>query len=150
MRPLDVVVGAACGVATQLLVLPVLYWPVLRLTGQDYDDVEAAARKLADSATGAVGVTLFVLMACLFAPVAEELLYRGLLLRSSGWTAPAALGVTTVIFACSHLQGLQLPGLVVFGLVAGILAQRTGRLAPAIAAHVAFNTTSVVGLLWHR
>ncbi len=49
--------------------------------------------------------------------------------------------------ALSHLQLLQLPGLVLAGAVFGVLAHRSGRLGPAIAAHVAFNMVTVVALL---
>jgi membrane protease YdiL (CAAX protease family) len=37
--------------------------------------------------------------------------------------------------------------LFVFGLVAALLATRTGRLGPGIWAHVAFNLTAVISLL---
>lgn len=149
-RPIDVPLGIVAGVGAQLLILPAIYWPILRLFGEDYGAVEREARRLAASATGTVQTVLFVLMASLIAPVVEELLYRGLMLRSSGWSSRVALVVTAVVFGLAHVQGLQLPGLIVFGLIAGILAQRTGRLTPAVVAHVAFNTTSVIQLLARR
>jgi len=150
VTPLDVVVGAVVGVGVQLVVLPLLYWPLLELLGEDYDAVEREAQKLADASAGTVGTVLFVLMASLVAPLVEELLYRGLLLRSDGWAPDVALAVTTVVFAASHLQLLQFPGLAVFGLAAGLVARRTGRLGPAMVAHIAFNTTTVVQLLLAR
>ena len=48
--------------------------------------------------------------------------------------------------AAMHLEALQFLGLFVFGLVAGVLAHRTGRLGPSVAAHVGFNVTTVVTL----
>ena len=56
--------------------------------------------------------------------------------------------VSSVIFAASHFQLIQFPGLLVFGLVAVAAFHRTGRLATAIWAHVGFNLTTVVLLLW--
>ena len=51
--------------------------------------------------------------------------------------------ITAVLFALVHFQALQLPGLILFGLVAGYLANRYGRLGPAIFAHVGFNGAAV-------
>jgi len=63
--------------------------------------------------------------------------------------AAAALVVTAVVFAAMHFQPLQFLGLAAFGLVAGLLAQRTGRLGPAILAHIAFNAVAVAQLhIW--
>ncbi len=50
-------------------------------------------------------------------------------------------------FGLVHFQLLQLPGLIVAGILFGILAHRAGRLGPAIAAHVTFNMVTVVALL---
>jgi membrane protease YdiL (CAAX protease family) len=44
-----------------------------------------------------------------------------------------------VLFAVSHNQLITLPALTVFGVVAGVLAVRTGRLGPSIFLHVGFN-----------
>ena len=53
----------------------------------------------------------------------------------------------SLVFAGSHFQLLPFPGLLAFGIVAGIVAHRTGRLGPAIALHVGFNLTTVVAQL---
>ena len=49
--------------------------------------------------------------------------------------------------AASHFQLVQLPGLFVFGVIAAVVFQRTGRLGTAIWTHVGFNATTVVLLL---
>ena len=51
------------------------------------------------------------------------------------------------MFGATHFQLLQLPGLVLAGALFGVLAYRSGRLGPAIVAHVAFNMVTVVSLL---
>jgi membrane protease YdiL (CAAX protease family) len=61
-----------------------------------------------------------------------------------------ALIVSAVLFALAHFQVLQFPGLVLFGMVAGYLAQRSGRLGPAIFAHMGFNAATVVVLISER
>jgi membrane protease YdiL (CAAX protease family) len=59
----------------------------------------------------------------------------------------AAIGVTALVFGISHGELLQLPGLVLAGLVFGYLAFRTGRLGASIACHLAFNLVATVPLL---
>jgi hypothetical protein len=143
----DVPIGLVVGALTQAVLVPLLYLPLLRFLDDDLD-VSAPARSLTERATG-VGVVLLILVVAVGAPVVEELFYRGLLLRSlERRLGPApALWVSAILFGLSHFQLLQLPALVMFGLVAGWLAQRRGRLGPAIWAHVAFNAWTVAFLL---
>ena len=143
-RPRDAV-GVAIGFACQVVVIPVLYLLIQLVTGKL--DVEGPARELADRAHGA-GFVVLALLVVLGAPVAEELFFRGLLLRSAErrFGMRWALAISSVAFAASHFQLVQFPGLALVGLVFGILVVRTGRLGPAIAAHIAFNATAVVSL----
>ena len=143
-RPWDAV-GLAIGAACQVVLIPLLYLLIQLLTGEL--DVEGPARELADRAHGAGFVVLAVLVV-FGAPVAEELFFRGLVLRATErrWGTGWALAVSSITFAASHFQLVQFPGLALVGLVFGILVVRTGRLGPGIAAHVAFNATAVVSL----
>ena len=146
---LDVPLGLVLGILTQLVVLPLLYIPLLELTGTDQDDLSAPARQLADRAGSLPSWVLFAVLVGICAPIVEELFYRGLFLRSltkRGLGPAAAVVVSSVVFAGVHLQSLQFPGLLVFGLVAATLSIRTGRLGPAIWAHIGFNLTTVVVL----
>jgi uncharacterized protein len=147
LRASDVPIGLVAGAVTQALLVPLLYVPIFRLLGDDLD-VSGPARSLTDRATG-VGVVLLVLVVAIGAPVVEELFFRGLLLRAlERRLGPApALWLSAVLFGLSHFQLLQLPALVLFGLVAGLLAQRRGRLGPAVCAHLAFNAWTVAVLL---
>ena len=63
---------------------------------------------------------------------------------------PVALVVSALIFAGIHFELLLLPGLFVAGLLFGYLAQRSGRLGPAIFAHIGFNAATIVALAWSR
>ena len=148
-RPLDLPVGFALGVFTQAVLVPLLYVPVSLF--RDID-VSSNARDVTDAASG-LGIAALALVVAVGAPIAEELFFRGLLLRSldrrlgRGW----ALVGSAVVFGVSHLQGIELPALIMFGLIAGHLAQRTGRLGPSIAAHVGFNAWTLfvlVALHW--
>lgn len=148
-RALDVPVGLLLGIVTQLVVLPVVYLPILWLTGTDSDELSAPARELADRAGTPLGWIVFALVVGVGAPVVEELFYRGLFLRAltkAGAGTVAAVVASSVVFAAVHLQLLQFPGLAIFGLLAAVLTVRTGRLGPAIWAHVGFNLTTVVVL----
>ncbi len=145
----DLPVGIALGVATQYLVLPVVYWPIFRLLDTDAEELGQSAKDLAETAAGVSGGTaLFLLMAAVFAPIAEEVMYRGVLLRGverRGW--PIAILGTSLVFAALHFQPLQFVGLFVIGAVCALGAARSGRLSLAIVIHVAFNAATAIPLV---
>jgi len=139
--------GLPLGVATQLVLVPVVYLPLRAVWPATFraDDVEQRARELADSAQG-VGVVLLVLAVVVGAPLVEELVYRGLLhgafTRCLGrWQGTV---VVAVWFAVVHFQPIEIPGLLVVGLVLGACATLTGRLGMGVVAHLAFNLTGLL------
>lgn len=146
-RPVDLA-AFPLGVALQAVVVPALYWPLLRLLDRTAGDVESEARELTDAASGA-GIAVLVVIVCIGAPFAEELFFRGLLLRAveKRWSLAVAVVASTVVFGLSHFQGIQLPALLLFGAVAGVLTVRTGRLGPAILCHAGFNAWTLFLLL---
>ena len=84
------------------------------------------------------------------APLAEELLYRGLLQSmirqhtSSPW--PAIL-LTSAVFAASHFGQCQdMPALFVLAVALGYNYERTGRLVAPILLHALFNAA----MIWVR
>lgn len=145
----DIGVGLAAGVASQLVMIPLLYLPI-QLLGGDLD-VSEKAREVTDLGSGA-GLALLAVCIVVGAPIAEELFFRGLLLRSverrhgPRW----AVGASAVAFGLTHFQPVQLLGLVAFGVVLGVLTRRAGRLGPALVAHMAFNATTVALLVATR
>lgn len=148
--PRDMWRGAGVGVVVQLVAIPLLYWPILELLDRDVSDLEGPAREMTDRAAGPIGVLLLVLIVGVGAPIVEEIFYRGLFqgaLLKRGLPPAAAIAINASVFGLSHGQVLQLPALVLFGAAAGILAYRSGRLGPAITAHVAFNMVTVISLL---
>jgi membrane protease YdiL (CAAX protease family) len=138
-RPRDVPLGIALGAACQL-VLPVVYAPILWLFNLDPSDVSRDANKLADKATGGA-ILLLVVMVAVVAPLAEELMFRGLLQLSleRRMRASWAILVQALVFAILHFQLVPLPGLFLFGVFLGYLAHRTGRLGLNICTHMGFN-----------
>lgn len=150
VRGRDVWRGGLVGAGLQIVALPLLYWPLLELLDKASSDLEGPAREMTDRADGPLGVLLLVLIVGVGAPIVEEVFYRGLFQRAllkRGLPPAAAIGINAVVFGASHGQLLQLPALVLFGVAAGVLAHRSGRLGPAITAHVAFNLVTVVALL---
>lgn len=146
---LDAVVGLVIGLVAQLVLLPLIYIPILELSGRNRTELSAPARELASRAGNNAGWVLFALIVGLGAPLVEEMFYRGLFLRSlrkRGMGDALSVVVSATVFAAVHFQTLQFPGLLVFGLIAGWLALHYGRLGPAIWAHVGFNMTTVVVL----
>lgn len=146
-RAVDVPAGLLLGILLQAVAVPLLYLPFWWAI--DFDDVAAEARALTDKASDPIGVVLLVLIVVAGAPVVEELFFRGLLYRSieNKWGAVWAIVGSALVFGLVHFQLLQLPGLVMFGLVTALLVHRTKRLGPAIWAHVGFNGYTVVALL---
>jgi hypothetical protein len=149
VRRWDPLAGAGLGIGTQFVLVPLLYLPIFSIFDVSVEELEEPARGLTDRATDPVGVILLVLIVGIGAPIVEEIFYRGLLQRSIAhrfgvW--PGIVG-SALVFGLSHFQVLQLPALVVLGVVLGYVTERTGRLGPAIFAHVAFNLITVVFLV---
>ena len=149
-RPIDVPVGVAAGLGAQLILAPLLSWPVLELSGKSVAELERPARELADRAQGLGGTTALILLAVICAPIAEELFFRGLVLRAfeKRFGVVWAVVATAVVFGATHFQPLQFLALAGAGAVFSVLAVRFDRLGPAIIAHMAFNAVTVINLLW--
>ena len=145
---IDLPLGLAVGVACQLLVIPLIYWVVERISpGQDVGEV---ARRVIDEAEDPISTAVVVISTTVAAPVVEEIYYRGLTLRAAEKRfGPAwALAGTSAFFAVTHFTPIVWPGILVFGVVLGVLAQRTNRLGASIFAHIGFNLTTLLVLLF--
>lgn len=147
VAPRDLV-ALPLGVATQLLVVPLVYLPLRELWPDTFNSerLSETAGDLVERAGGGLTLAALFLAVCLVAPVVEELVYRGLLQgalmpavgRTGGWLIASAL------FALIHFRPVEYPGLFAAGLVFGGCLALTGRLAPAIMSHLAFNVTGLL------
>lgn len=138
---LDPLIGLGVGVILQLVAVPLVSWPVNLLWD---GDISEPARSSLESVTS--GRWILVVAIAAAAPIIEELYFRGLLLRSINRKVHdgIAVAVSAVVFAATHFQAAQFPGLLVVGLALATLVRRFGRLGPAVAAHAAFNSTAVM------
>jgi membrane protease YdiL (CAAX protease family) len=82
----------------------------------------------------AVGVAAVMLV--LVAPVAEELIFRGLGFAAFG---QVAVPVTSLLFALAHGLPALLVEVAVAGLVLAEIRRRTGSVLPGMGVHMAFN-----------
>lgn len=90
------------------------------------------------------GVLLFVtaVSVIVFAPVVEELLFRGMLLPAfRRWMRlwPAIL-ITGAIFAITHYYPIVIPPIFALGVLLAYVTDRTGSIVPAMVAHASFNS----------
>lgn len=104
---------------------------------------------------GLWGLAFAIVSACLLAPLAEELLYRGVLFRTF-WkrlgVLPAAV-ISSGVFAVLHFyDGYGLASVAVFGLACAMLYAATGSLTSAICLHVLYNSSIKIPewLIYHR
>lgn len=88
------------------------------------------------------------LLAAVLAPVCEEATFRGWLLTTLRTRLPtgAAIVVSAVLFAATHLDPVRFLALVALACVFGWLAWRAGSLWPAIIAHGVNNALGVVAV----
>ncbi|BEP34201.1 hypothetical protein GmRootV59_11740 [Variovorax sp. V59] len=93
-------------------------------------------------ADGSIAATLAV---CLMAPLLEEMLFRGIvlrgfLLRYSRWQAIVG---SALLFGAAHLNIYQFVVGLVMGTVLGWLYERSRSLIPCIALHAAYNSGTI-------
>lgn len=91
---------------------------------------------------------LVFLSAVLLAPIAEELLFRGLLVPHLGRALPAftAIYVSALLFGLLHVShGVMLVGPMVLGVVLGWAHLRSRGLTALILLHMSFNAFAVLG-----
>jgi membrane protease YdiL (CAAX protease family) len=149
-RWLDLALGAGGAVAEfvgRIVVAVLLVVAIPALRGHAESNIDLSDRS-------AAGIALLLILAVVIAPPVEELIFRGVLLRSlmkrfRFW--PAAL-ISSVLFAALHLYEvgsvaamvLLFASIGVFGLGQCLLVRWTGRLATSITAHAISNAAAAL------
>ncbi len=140
-KPIALLGAAVAGTFCWYLSLRVA-WPVVEATGRE-QEVRDATRAV----TGSGASLPWVLVASALVPgTCEEILHRGVLLPSLAARVgrPLALVAVTALFAVMHIEPARMVSAAVVGLVAGILALRTGSVWPAIVLHIVNNVWALL------
>lgn len=102
---------------------------------------------IADDLTNIVNTPGGYLAIAIAAPVAEEVVFRGAILRAllQGGRRPwVAIAISAVLFAIGHLNPAQMPHAFLIGLLLGWMYYRTGSILPGILFHLVNNTVAYV------
>lgn len=160
-RPIDLALGPGAGIAAKILAVLVLAIVLVATRA----DLTQLGSNVPFDRSSVWSWLLLGIVGCVLAPVAEELLFRGLVLRAVQRSvlrrgpdadpsrrrrvaaAIAAVAVSSVLFAGFHLYEATSPlmlgvlggQILLLGVVHGVLTVVTGRLGPAILSHVANN-----------
>lgn len=88
---------------------------------------------------------LFILTSVLLAPLAEEILFRGLLYRAlqQQGRPRLALLVSSVLFSAIHLNQLAFLPFIVLAVILALLYERTNCLLAPILTHAGFNAINI-------
>lgn len=97
---------------------------------------------------GVVGIVFTVLAACVLAPIAEEMVFRGVLLSAltERWGERVGIVVSAAAFAAVHIYPFAMVPIFALALVLARLFLRSRTLWLPVAVHMLFNTLGVVAL----
>ena len=92
------------------------------------------------------GVLFELLASCIVVPVAEELLFRGILLKRCSYLVGENWGVvfSAVLFGIIHVNLVQFIYATLLGLLLAVLVQKTKRIWTAVLGHVAVNLMAII------
>jgi membrane protease YdiL (CAAX protease family) len=101
---------------------------------------ESLFSRMADGSVAAV------LAVCVMAPMLEEMLFRGIVLRGflQRYSCSRAIVMSALLFGAAHMNIYQFVVGFVIGVVLAWLYERTRSLIPCIALHAAYNTTTLL------
>jgi membrane protease YdiL (CAAX protease family) len=148
----DVLVGLGAAVVGVVGVIALVQ--LLTLGGRPPD----VQQELRDAASNPATLPLMALAAVVVVPIAEELLYRGMLfqalrMRLGRWPA---IGLSGLVFGLLHAQGtlegtlLLLAAFYPFGMWLAWLFDRRGTLVTSIVCHMAYNGANLALFLSGR
>jgi membrane protease YdiL (CAAX protease family) len=127
--PLALSLAGAVFIASDIVNLTVLFFPM------DDSEYLMFARLFG-------GGIVSMITACIIAPFVEEMLFRGIFLRSFlvNYSAPTAILLSALLFGLFHLNIYQFTVAFLLGMFFGWLYYRTQSLWPSIMAHAIYNT----------
>lgn len=86
----------------------------------------------------------------IFAPIVEELCYRGILFHSYKRTGRvvAAIVLSAILFGLMHMNLNQAAYAFLLGLMFAVLVEATGSILPSMIAHMLLNSSQVLMMYW--
>ncbi|KJY80864.1 CPBP family intramembrane glutamic endopeptidase [Vibrio nigripulchritudo] len=92
------------------------------------------------------GGLVSIVVVCIIAPLMEELLFRGVMLRGflKHYSEYTSIMLSAMLFSIAHLTLIQLPVTYILGTLLGWLYVRTKSLWPSILAHAIYNTCVMI------
>lgn len=142
----DIPMGIASGLFLQVPVM-IMIGIIMQAILGDFTPSGRALTLIDAAAESPVSIIAVVLAVAVGAPIVEELFYRGIvqgaLVERFGWVGVL---IASAIFGAVHLSVIEFFPLTVAGLAFGLLAYGTGRLLPAIVAHMTFNAFTLAVL----
>ena len=117
------------------------YFLALDLQNQGIVDVFASIKS-------PCALVLATLCVCILAPVAEELVFRGVLYRSLKWLVNPILAaiVTAALFALIHSSVYAFPALFLFSILLTLSYEKCGNICAPIVLHSLFNLLNVAAI----
>ena len=163
MRWVDVPIGIGAGLVGQLLLVPLVYWPIFKIIGHN-ENVSKVAEQLTNKVHGPADTVLIFLLVAIGAPFAEELFFRGLTQRSllklrgdsphagcGSWPGPTP-GPRSWSRRCSSppptSSRSSSPDCSPSDWCSASSPGASGRLGPSIWAHLTFNALAAAALVW--
>ncbi|MEO8352850.1 MAG: type II CAAX endopeptidase family protein, partial [Chthoniobacteraceae bacterium] len=98
---------------------------------------------------GGPGIAIFnTLMLSVLPGFGEETMFRGYIQTRllQRWAAPAAIGVTSVIFAIAHFDPVHMLAVLPIGFWLGTIAWRANSVFPGMVCHAVMNGVSLIGV----
>jgi membrane protease YdiL (CAAX protease family) len=144
--PFKTTVGIGLGVALGARVVAGAYGVILETLGVELPTQELDPTQLLPQTP--VGILLTLVLAVVLAPLAEEIVFRGVLLSSlrDRWGDAFAIGVSSAVFAAAHAVPLAMPPIFLLSLALGWAYVRARTLWAPIVAHALFNGIGVIAL----
>lgn len=102
---------------------------------------------MADNLPGnGLELVLALITVSIIAPLAEEIVFRGILYRlvRRTWGIPHAFTISTLVFAIVHFQPWFMLGLVGVGFIMAFVYQATGSVLAAAVTHMVYNAVSLI------
>ena len=97
----------------------------------------------------ALALAILVITATIAAPLFEEILFRGFLLPSLTRYVPVwgAIAISSLLFACAHLNLSEVLPLATLGMILGVVYTRSRNLLAPILLHSLWNSNAMLNLV---